>query len=76
MLLSPPYNNQSEDSSLRTDSDTWNNRSLESMEAAVGEVMRKDIKVKKSKNKPRPTRNEETSDQERDLRKDIKAGSA
>ncbi|GJY52193.1 hypothetical protein Tco_0443040 [Tanacetum coccineum] len=36
----------------------------------------KDIKVKKSKNKQKPTRNEETSDQEKDMRKDIKAGSA
>ncbi|GKB74500.1 hypothetical protein Tco_0935912 [Tanacetum coccineum] len=42
MLLSPPYNNQSEDSSLRTDRRTlgiieaWR----VAMEAAVGEVMR------------------------------------
>ncbi|GJS66154.1 transposase, MuDR, MULE transposase domain protein [Tanacetum coccineum] len=44
-----------------------NNRSKEE---SFGE---KDIKVKKSKNKPKPTRNEETSE---DMRKDIKAGSA
>ncbi|GJZ18123.1 hypothetical protein Tco_0554246 [Tanacetum coccineum] len=35
----------------------------------------KDIKVKKSKNEPKPTRNEETSDQERDLKLISKAES-
>ncbi|GJV40246.1 hypothetical protein Tco_1418686 [Tanacetum coccineum] len=35
----------------------------------------KDIKVKKSKNKQKPTRNEETSDQEKDLKPISKAGS-
>ncbi|GJY29346.1 hypothetical protein Tco_0405113 [Tanacetum coccineum] len=35
----------------------------------------KDIKVKKSKNEPKPTRNEETSDQEKDLKPISKAGS-
>ncbi|GKB13941.1 hypothetical protein Tco_0847864 [Tanacetum coccineum] len=35
----------------------------------------KDIKVKKSKNEQKPTRNEETSDQERDLKPISKAGS-
>ncbi|GKE39469.1 hypothetical protein Tco_1462874 [Tanacetum coccineum] len=39
------------------------------------EVRRKDIKVKKSKNDQKPTRNEETSDQERDLKPTSKAGS-
>ncbi|GJU06864.1 hypothetical protein Tco_1123294 [Tanacetum coccineum] len=38
-------------------------------------LMRKDIKVKKSKNEPKPTRNEETSDQEKDLKPISKAGS-
>ncbi|GKG25422.1 hypothetical protein Tco_0398568, partial [Tanacetum coccineum] len=35
----------------------------------------KDIKVKKSKNEQKPTRNEETSDQEKDLKPILKAGS-
>ncbi|GJZ59234.1 hypothetical protein Tco_0615050 [Tanacetum coccineum] len=35
----------------------------------------KDIKVKKSKNEQKPTRNEETSDQEKDLKPISKAGS-
>ncbi|GKE39320.1 hypothetical protein Tco_1462725 [Tanacetum coccineum] len=39
-------------------------------------VRGKDIKVKKSKNKQKPTRNEETSDQEKDLKPISKAGSA
>ncbi|GJU68151.1 hypothetical protein Tco_1254410 [Tanacetum coccineum] len=39
------------------------------------QVSRKDIKVKKSKNKQKPTRNEETSDQEKDLKPISKAGS-
>ncbi|GKC30926.1 hypothetical protein Tco_1038220, partial [Tanacetum coccineum] len=34
------------------------------------------IKVKKSKNKEKPTRNEETSDQEKDLKPNSKDGSA
>ncbi|GKA98160.1 hypothetical protein Tco_0826054 [Tanacetum coccineum] len=38
-------------------------------------MKRKDIKVKKSKNESKPTRNEETSDQEKDLKPISKAGS-
>ncbi|GJW69351.1 hypothetical protein Tco_0123775 [Tanacetum coccineum] len=43
--------------------------------AFVSQCAGKDIKVKKSKNEQKPTRNEETSDQEKDLKPISKAGS-
>ncbi|GKC09928.1 hypothetical protein Tco_1001538 [Tanacetum coccineum] len=46
-----------------------------SLSSAAASESKKDIKVKKSKNEPKPTRNEETSDQEKDLKPISKAGS-